>query len=311
MKKIITVMLAGLFSLTASLLAQNTSRIWLTGDVEDVSMNPVFSPDGNYIAYTKEGYHGIYLYNLNSNTYFQLTDEPTAGFGFKWSSDSQYILARVARYSELRRFNSVKIFDVRSGIAIQLSEESLNMPYLPEWIPGNDKVLIPNIDGIELVASGIEPLNLENENHMAVYSLYNQIVVLDLANMSESILKPIEGKEYLNMTVSPDRSKIAFEEYGGNMFVINVDGSGLIDLGTGYHPRWLSDGKKIVYMISEDDGHSFTASDIYIINSDGSGKRNITNSKDIIELNPSISPDGKKLVYSSYYDGAIYLMNLD
>lgn len=311
MKKFILVMLACLLSMTASLLAQNTDRIWLTGDTENVSMNPVFSPNGNYIAFTKAGYHGIYIYDISTASIFQITDEPSSGFAFKWSSDSKYILTRVARYSGMRRFNSVKVFDVQSGAGVQLTEESTNMPYLPEWLPGNNKVLLPTKDGAELIDTGIEPFFRENESMLTAYSKYNRIIVQDLLNSTERILEPVKGKEYLNVTISPDRLKIAFEVYGGNMFVVNFDGSGLTDLGIGYNPKWTYDSNQIVYMITEDDGHTFTSSDIYIINIDGTNKRNITNTDDVIELNPSISPDGNKIVFESYIDGTIYLMNLD
>jgi Tol biopolymer transport system component len=40
-------------------------------------------------------------------------------------------------------------------------------------------------------------------------------------------------------------------------------------------------------------------------------KRNLTNTEDEIELNPSISPDGRTIVFESYLNGSIYLMNLD
>ncbi len=57
--------------------------------------------------------------------------------------------------------------------------------------------------------------------------------------------------------------------------------------------------------------------DIYIINPDGTGKRNITNTKNIHELYPKVSPDGKKFVFvSDKGDGRerkrdLYMMNLD
>lgn len=311
MKKFILLLLAYLVSTHTLLVAQENNFAWITGNSGDVSISPVFSPDGNFISFSKASFLGIYVYDIINKSTTQLTDEPGAGFASRWSSDSKSILARVARYTGMRRYNSVKIFDVQTGRSIQLSEESLNMPYLPEWVPGNDKILIPQQEGVELIETGIEPFYIENEKQIIVYSKYDKIVLMDLTTSKESFLEPVHSKEYLNVTLSPDRSKIAFEVYGENMYAINIDGSGLVDLGIGYNPKWTGDSRQIVYMITEDDGHSFIASDIYIINADGTGKRNLTNTEDVIELNPSISPDGKKLVYESYLDGAIYLMKLD
>lgn len=311
MKKFIIILLTILMITAITNMAQNEGRVYLTGSLDDVSKNPVFSPDGNYLAYTKAGYNGIFIYDINNKSFFQLTDEPSAGFAFKWSSDSKHILTRTSRYENLRRYNSVKVFNVVTGEPNQLSAESANMPYLPEWLPGNNLVLLPGQESVDYFETGIGSNYSENEKPIVVYSFYDRIVVRNISKSSETTLQPLNNQQYLNVTLSPDRSKIVFEVYGGNMFVMNEDGSQLTDLGIGYNPKWTFDSKQIVFMITEDDGHNFTFSDIYLINSDGSNKRNITNTKDVIELNPSISPDGRTLAYESYTDGAIYLMNLD
>ena len=45
---------------------------------------------------------------------------------------------------------------------------------------------------------------------------------------------------------------------GGNFFAMNIDGTNLTDLGKGNRPRWSSDSKKIIFTVTEDDGHNFT-----------------------------------------------------
>lgn len=291
--------------------AQSSKYRHLVGSNLEAAMNPVYSPDGTMIAFTKGSYTGIYVYNLETDNITQITDELSAGYGFKWSSDSKSILSRVARYEGPRRFNSLMIFDVQSGAPTQISEESTSMPYLPEWAPGNNKVILPQRDGLKIFETGKEPFFLENESPVVVYSLNDKIVVKDFSNETETVLVPFNGQKYLNVILSPDKSKIAFELYGGNLFVMNIDGSGLIDLDEGYNPKWSPDSKSLVYMITEDDGHAFTSADIFMINVDGMNKRNLTNTEDEIELNPSISPDGKTIVFESFLNGSIYLMNLD
>lgn len=95
------------------------------------------------------------------------------------------------------------------------------------------------------------------------------------------------------------------------MYKINVDGSGLTDLGKGNRPKWSPDSKRIVYVITEDNGYEITSSDIYLINADGSGKVNLTNSDTIIEMTPSFSPDGKSILFENYLEGSIYLMSIE
>ncbi|MCJ7552361.1 MAG: hypothetical protein MUO34_00630 [Ignavibacteriaceae bacterium] len=311
MKKIVFILFILFFSQPILLLAQDNNSVWLTGSLDDISMNPVYSPDGTMIAFTKSNYIGLYIYNLADGSISQLSDEISAGYAFKWSSDSQSILSRVARYDGPKRYNSLKIFDVSSGTSLQISDETTSMPYLPEWIPGNNKVLLPQKDGVKIFESDRQQSFLEKQSAVVVYSTYDKIFVEDISKSEIKTLEPLKDKKYLNVTASPDGSKIAFEVYGGNLFVMNIDGTDLIDLDTGYNPHWSADSKSLVYMITEDDGHTYTASDIFITNADGTNKRNLTNTTDSIEMNPSISPDGKTIVYDSFNDGAIYLKNIE
>lgn len=291
------------------MFAQVNDPVYITGSFEDPALSPHYSPDGSIIAFTKAGYTGLFVYELSSGNITQITDEASAGFAFRWSSDSKSILTRVARYDDNRKYNSINIYHVDTGESKQLTEETTSMLFLPEWIPGNDRIIIPQTDEVEIFETGKEPILTENK--IVVYSLYDRIVVRDFSNSHKKVLIPFPGSEYLNISLSPDRTKIAFEVYGGNLYVINTDGTGLTDLGTGYNAKWSGDSQQLVYMITEDDGHTFTSSDIYLINNDGSGKMNITSTDELIELNPSISPDGTSVVYESYNDGAIYLMKLD
>jgi DNA-binding beta-propeller fold protein YncE len=184
------------------------------------------------------------------------------------------------------------------------------MPYLPEWAEGDSKVYLPLKGSNEVYVSGIEKTSTIT-NDVITFEKNNKITVLDFITNSESSLEPIKDAQYINISLSPDKLKIVFEVMGGNMFVINTDGSNLIDLEKGNRPKWSSDSKKIIYMIAEDNGHEFTASDIYIINADGTDRVNITNTDDVIEMSPGFSPDGKSIVFENYLEGSIYLMNIE
>jgi Tol biopolymer transport system component len=57
----------------------------------------------------------------------------------------------------------------------------------------------------------------------------------------------------------------------------------------------------------------FTYADIYVMNADGPGLTNITNSPQVNDVEPSFTPDGKKIAFVSnpVWDDEIYLMNPD
>lgn len=301
-----------IFSILLSSLisAQTNYQLLIQGSLEDIVMNPVYSPDGSSIAYTKSGYNGIWIYDLQSKSTTQLTDESAAGFGFKWSADSKSILTRVAKYEEMKRYNAVKIFDIETGESKQLSDYKTMMPYLPVWADGDSKVYLPIKGNDELLISAKEKNNQIGSSIVA-FEKNNKVVVKDLSNNSEQIFEPIKDAQYINLSLSPDAAKIVFEVMGGNIFVMNIDGTNLTDLGIGNRPRWSFDSSKIIYMIAEDDGHDYTSSDIYIINADGTQKRNLTNTSDLMEMNPCFAPDGKSIVFDLVNDGSIYLMNIE
>ena len=296
------------FSMLTS--AQSNYQLLIEGTPEDAVMNPAYSPDGLKIAYTKSGYQGIWVLDIQTQSTKQITDEAAAGFGYKWSSDSKSILSRVAKYEDLKRFNAVKVFNIDTEESKQLSDYKTMMPYLPEWTDGDSKVYLPLKGNDQVYVTGIEK-NSTITNGLITFEKNNKITVLDFDTNSETNLEPIKNAQYINLSFSPDKMKIVFEVMGGNMFVVNTDGSNLIDLGKGNRPKWSSDNKKIIYMITEDNGNEFTASDIYTINADGTGRINLTNTEAVLEMSPGFSPDGKSIVFENYNEGSIYLMNIE
>lgn len=130
---------------------------------------------------------------------------------------------------------------------------------------------------------------------------------------------------------SPDGQRIAFvgqhttSDGGTEIYVINVDGSGLTrltnSLGDDWRPAWSPDGQKIAFF-SFRDAYGTTDpgnSEIYVMNSDGSSQTRITYNPTIdtnrpgADEDPTWSPDGRQIAFRSYRDGGIdiYVMNAD
>ena len=300
-----------LFAFTSLEFAQPGPANYLTGSANDICTNPVFSPDGNNIAYTKSGYKGLWIFDRVTNSIRKITDEDASGFSFKWSPDSKSILTRVAKYENLKRYHAVKIFESESGESTTLTNYRTMMPYLPDWVSDNSEIFLPTNDGIEVYSTGKQKETVVLTPEVNSYVKNDKILVHNFATGSELTISPIENVSIINLTTSPDKNKVAFEVMGGNLYAMNIDGTNLIDLGKGNRPRWSSDSRKIIYMIVEDDGHTFTASDIYVINANGMQKKSLTNTNDLIELNPCFAPDGKSFVFDVYNDGSIYLMNIE
>jgi len=130
--------------------------------------------------------------------------------------------------------------------------------------------------------------------------------------------------------VSRDGKKLVYSAYlsdgKSQIFTMNVDGTNKRQLTSSGHnrmPAFSYDGKKIVFISTRDLNE-----EVYIMNSDGTSQVRLTFGKAIKEppsydkpmppevevtrdRDPVFSPDGKKIVWTSYRDGNADLFIMD
>src|SRR6266581_4929167 len=161
-------------------------------------------------------------------------------------------------------------------------EESLGPGFIPQvaWSPDGKK--------LAYVASR------EKKNHPAIY--------ISLADGSgEHRLTDPELKAD-DPAWSPDGRKFAIAVEHGihgtpqGLYVMNDDGSDLKNLsGKKDHiqsPVWSPDGKRIAFLVGKDSD-----TQIFMVNADGSGLRQLTNERKSYCRHPSWSPDSKEIVF--------------
>ena len=73
-------------------------------------------------------------------------------------------------------------------------------------------------------------------------------------------------------------------------------------------PSWSPDGSRIAfqhseYLSSRDGNSQIYVSQIYVMNADGTGQTNLTNT-DTHDIAPSWSPDGSRIAFHSLADGS-------
>jgi Tol biopolymer transport system component len=95
---------------------------------------------------------------------------------------------------------------------------------------------------------------------------------------------------------SPDGQRIAFTHHG-DVYVMNADGTGVTlvydsQFDSAFAPVWSPDGQRIAFS----EHHDQIGPDVFVINVDGSGFRQLTTGGD--ERLPAWSPDGQKIAFS-------------
>lgn len=276
-------------------------------------LQPIFSPDGTRIALAGENYSSLWVLDVDGQNLQQLSDEIGAGYRFEWSLDSKEILARVSKYRGRRRSHVIKAFNVENLKSRVIRQFPSTVYSLPKWSVDNQKIFIFTKNGVESFPSNkIASIQQSGVRKRQIdFYIYKDVFyVIDSNGEEVNRFKPVPGN-YLNAVLSPDGQKIAFQVIGGPMFVINMDGTGLVDLGPGERPRWSPDSEWLVYMIPTDDGHQFLASDIYVIRANGTEITNLTKTENQLEMNPDWSPDGQFIVFDEKKSGRIYMLRLE
>ncbi|WP_163567381.1 DUF11 domain-containing protein [Fodinicola feengrottensis] len=109
-----------------------------------------------------------------------------------------------------------------------------------------------------------------------------------------------DTSSYRHPVLSPDGKRIAFSSNRSgqfNIWVVNIDGSGLMRITTGSNddwPAWSPNGQNIAFSSTRTDA----AGDIYVTPAAGGATTRLTSSAGI-DIQPAYSPDGTRIAFAT------------
>lgn len=275
---------------------------------EMVCMNANWSPDGENIAFTSENNKGLWVSDDEGENARIITSDINAGFSYEWSSDSKTILSRPVIIENNKRYSQIATYSVDDSKKTVLIDKTRNIKSSPVWIDDDVRVAVLTTDGVQKINSG--KTLLKKKSTIDKTELYGRNIVKTDKSISINNSK-FEGRYIFNLVQSPNGTKVVFQVSGLGLYVSNADGSDLKNIGYGEQASWMPDNKNIVITIVQDDGEVVTAGEMEVLNVITGKIIPLLSDKKYIVLNPSVSPDGKKILFDNVNDGAIYVLELE
>ncbi len=280
------------------------SRMWIvnsaTGESRELrvsdAVQPNWSPDGQRIAYW--GVHNgaqrdIWTVGVNGGEPVQVTDDAFSDWNPVWSPDGNYLYFISNRKGVMNLWRVA--VDESSGRA--MSE--------PELVPvpsSNTRFMTLSSDGRHLAyvqanyTENIEKISFDPASGKAVGN------PVEITKSSSQLTFP---------SISPDGQVIVCQSAGTQLDVFSVKvGNPAINQLTDEEtnemlPVWSPNGRRIAYYSNKNGAYQ-----IYLIDPDGSGARQITDADAPGAVLPVWSPDGLRMAYS-LFGGKSFIMNLN
>lgn len=124
----------------------------------------------------------------------------------------------------------------------------------------------------------------------------DRMYVLDRTN---KLVRIGSGDRFFGAVVSPDGDKVVFQGLSTGLHIYTRSTGTLRFIGPGTAPAWSPDSTRVVYEVTEDDGHDIVASELFIYEVASDRASPITTTDRLIERRPSFSPDGSRIAFDN------------
>jgi dipeptidyl aminopeptidase/acylaminoacyl peptidase len=247
--------------------------------------NPVFSPNGDKMAYlsSKEGKVQIYLKDLASNTTTRVTDVAMSPSSMSFSPDGKYLAFAMFTPTKAKPLFNLDFKPKGAKWAENpqyIDQTNFQRDGMGMKRPGNMQVyVVPTIGGTaRQITSG-------SHDHAG------------------TIAWSKNGQQLIISANTKDDAE--FDMLNSDLFSIDINTSKVTQLtdmtGPERSPQLSPNGKKIAFVGNEDNGKSNQLSQLYVMNTDGANIENLTSKLDRSVGAIKWADNGKGL-YFSYDD---------
>ncbi|WP_299257377.1 hypothetical protein [uncultured Aquimarina sp.] len=268
-----------LSSIVQSQTISNSRPITSNGEFS----TPIWSPDGQKILFTDHHNDALFVVDLSNNNIKKIKNGQGIGYLSNWSADGKSVIFR--EKPEGGTFSDIQV----KSINLQTRKEAT----LKDVHPNSTKTRTSNKNLIVYINQ--KTLKLEAKEGI---------------NGKPWIISKEDGQFY-HPIVSPDQKSVVVHD-GPIIYKYTIYGDQeRKELGVGIASGWLPDSKGVIsFEDKSEDGHNVTASDLYFISTISLNKKQLTFTKDQIEMWGDVSPDGKRIAFSDEKSGRIFIADL-
>jgi len=224
------------------------------------------------------------------STLVRLTNNNAQDTGPSWSPDGK----KIAFTSNRDGKTEIYLMDVDGSNVLRLTNNLTNDDF-PRWSPDNHKILFHS----------------DRDGNWEIY-----VMDADGSNQTRLTMNSADDRA---PSWSPDGKRVAFASNRGNnnpynfdIYVMDGDGSDATrivnDPEYDADPSWSPDGQKIVFVTGRNGNF-----DVYEMNADGSGQRNLTADNSKPDIWPIWPPNGNNIAFVRNTEGneQIFVMDAD
>jgi dipeptidyl aminopeptidase/acylaminoacyl peptidase len=296
-----------------------------------IASAPKWSPDGRWIAFSLPKGDGIGLVKPDGSGLRTLTAEPRSGYRFQWSPDGTRMAFRATAAKRAARNYVIRVADVANG-EVETTSEVLPEVQPPEWQTGPEGMRWVS-HGKNGIAEGTWTPTPARKDKVGPPLIVQQKKELWIYNHDARKKDKLSGVFGLNPNWNSARTAVVFDAQDRIAISTPWNGAPTRELCVGQHPAWSPDGQWIVYQITRDHSHApddprqhtadtaphrhddktnhqIVDSDLWLISIDGTQRQQLTNTADILEVDPDWSPDGTTIVCRDERTGRLRLLKV-